>query len=77
MVAQCKPESTALDCGIEFALTQMSDDDIVEIAARLCEHEPTGRDADYLIAATILHGFIVLRQALKLIGEGRLKARRR
>jgi hypothetical protein len=31
MVARREPD--ALDCGIEFALTQMGDDDIIEIAA--------------------------------------------
>jgi hypothetical protein len=65
---------SAIDCGIEFALTQMSDDDILEIAARLCEHEPKEGDSDYLIAATVLHAFLVLRQTLKLIGEGKLVA---
>src|SRR5258708_6953333 len=64
----------ALDAGVEFALTQLSDDSISEIAARLAsEHEHTpGVDSDYLIAACVLHGFVVLGQALKDVADGKI-----
>jgi hypothetical protein len=73
MPAHCKPD--ALDVGIQFALTQLSDDDIHQIAARLAsEHEHNNDDSDYLIAACVLQGFVVLRQMMQAIGEGKIVA---
>jgi phage FluMu protein gp41 len=63
----------AIDCGVEFALAELTDDDIHQIAARLAsEHEHNSDDSDYLIAARALHGFIVLRQMIQAIGEGKI-----
>jgi len=66
------PKPNALDAGVEFALTQLSDEDVSEIAARMVsEHEHT-EDKDYLITACVLHGFIMLRQALNDVADGKL-----
>jgi hypothetical protein len=56
---------------MEFALT-LSDEDIHQIAAGLLLEQHDDNNADYILAACLLDGFIALRHALKLIGEGKL-----
>jgi len=67
------PTADDIAAGVEFVLTQMGDGDYLAIAERFAnEHQHTDDDQDYMIAACAFHALIVLRQTLKLIGEGKL-----
>ena len=69
-------DESAYALAMELALT-MSDEDIHSIASWLLldgVNQNDNENVDYLLAACLLDGFIHLRAALKLIGEGKLRA---